>query len=290
MLAFDSAVLLQAVFSGLLEAGLLAAVAIGLALVFGVMGVVNFAHGALLMAATYGALLLGRWTSAWVSSLLLFMVMAAVGAVVYRALIRPAYHLDHTFHLLITLGLALVLENAALLIFGAEPASLAGSGVEGSLSVLGASLPINRVILCGIGIAASVGLYVFLTRTDLGHQIRAASQDTAAAELSGIPVQRVMALSMALGVAVLGMVAPWVLATSSATPTSGDSFVLLAFVVVILGGLGSVRGAMLAAVVVGLTESLGVAYLPGTLGLSAVWILFILVLLFRPQGILVGRT
>jgi len=280
------AVFLQALFSGVLEAGLLMAVAAGLALVFGVMGVVNFAHGALLMIGMYAAVAVGDVGSIWVTSLLVMVAMAVLGGVLYAGLIRPAYHLDHTFHLLITLGLAVVLENVVLLVFGASPRGRANAGLGGSLQLLGASLPWNRVILFFLGAAATAALYLFITRTELGQQIRAASQDTMAAELAGISVQKVMAVSMALGVGVLGLIAPWVLTTTSVSPTLGDRFVLLAFVVVILGGAGSLRGAALAAVIVGLTENFGSAYLPGTLGLSAVWILFVLVLLLRPQGIM----
>jgi len=286
----DVSVLVQAVFSGLLQAGLLAAVAIGLALIFGVMGVVNFAHGAMLMVAMYGAVLLGDDLPAWALSLILTVGMGAVGLVFYAGLIRPSYHLDHTFHLLITLGVALVLENGALMLFGAQARALPDTGVGGSVTILGASLAGDRIVLFLIACAACAALYLLLSRTDLGHQIRAASQDAQAAEMAGIPVNRVMAISMALGIAVLGAIAPWLVAVNSVRPGSGDSFVLLAFVIVILGGLGSVRGALLASLIVGLTQSLGVALLPGTLGLSAVWILFILVLLLRPQGLAVGRA
>ncbi|WP_340539086.1 branched-chain amino acid ABC transporter permease [Nocardioides sp. GXZ039] len=283
-------VFVQALFSGLLEAGLLMAVSVGLALVFGVMGVVNFAHGALLMVAMYVAIEVGDLGSIWITMLLLFAIMAIAGGVVYLALIRPAYHLDHTFQLLITLGLAVVLENAALLYFGAQPRSRPDAGIDGSLRILGAALPWNRVALAAIGVAITIALYLFITRSELGQQIRAASQDTMAAQLSGISVQKVLAVAMAMGIGVLGLIAPFLVTTTSVSPTLGDRFVLLAFVVVILGGAGSIRGAAIAAVIVGLTETLGAAYLPGTLGLSAVWILFVLVLLFRPQGLMGNRV
>lgn len=281
-------VLSQAVSSGLLQAGLLAAVSVGLALVFGVMGVINFAHGALLMVAVYGALLLSSVAPIWVSTLVLAGGMGLVGILFYWSLIRPAYHLDHTFQLLITLGFALILENGALLVFGAEPLGAADFGPAGTLRVLRASLPWDRVVLFIIGGTVSLLLYLFLRHTDMGYQIRAAAEDADAAELVGIPVHRVMAISMGLGIAALGVVSPWLLATASAFPTLGDHFVLLAFVVVILGGLGSVKGAIVASLIVGLTQSLGVAYLPGTAGLSAVWILFVAILLFRPQGLFGG--
>lgn len=282
-------VFLQAFFSGILEAGLLMVVAVGLTLVFGVMGVVNFAHGALLMVGMYVAVAVGDLGSIWVTSVVLLVVMAVLGGVLYLGLIRPAYHLDHTFHLLITLGVAVVLENVVMLVFGAEPRGRPDAGIAGSLRLLGTSLPWNRVVLCLLGVGATVGLYLFITRSELGQQIRAAAQDTMAAQLSGISVQKVMAVAMALGVGILGLVSPWMLTTTSVSPTLGDRFVLLAFVVVILGGAGSLRGAAIAAVVVGLTEAFGSAYLPGTLGLSAVWILFVLVLLLRPQGIMGNR-
>lgn len=279
-------VFVQALFSGLVEAGLLMAVAVGLALVFGVMGVVNFAHGALLMVAMYAALLVGDLGSIWVTSAVLFALMCVVGAVLYGGLIRPAYHLEHTFHLLITLGLAVVLENVVHLAFGAQPRGRPDAGVDGSLQLLGAAMPWNRVLVAAIGVAATAALYVFITRSELGQQIRAASQDTMAAQLAGISVQKVLAVAMAVGIGILGFVAPWLVTTTSVSPTLGDRFVLLAFVVVILGGAGSIRGAAIAAVIVGLTESFGAAYLPGTLGLSAIWILFVAVLLVRPQGLM----
>lgn len=283
-------VFIQALFSGLTDAGLLMAVAVGLTLVFGVMGVVNFAHGALLMVAMYAALELGAVAPIWVVTALLPILMAVVGGAVYFGLIKPAYHLDHTFHVLITLGLAVILENAAHLAFGAQPRGRPEAGISGSLRLLGASVSWNRITLGVLGVTITVALYLFITRSELGQQIRAAAQDTMAAQLSGISVQKVLAVAMALGIGVLGLMAPWLLTTTSVSPTLGDRFVLLAFVVVILGGAGSMRGAAIAAVIVGLTESFGAAYLPGTLGLSAVWILFVLVLLLRPQGILGNKV
>lgn len=283
-------VFFQALFSGLTDAGLLMAVAVGLTLVFGVMGVVNFAHGALLMVAMYAALELGALAPIWLVTLLLPVLMAVVGGAVYFGLIKPAYHLDHTFHVLITLGLAVILENAAHLAFGAQPRGRPDAGISGSLRLLGASVSWNRITLGVLGVATTVALYLFITRSEIGQQIRAAAQDTMAAQLSGVSVQKVLAIAMALGIGVLGLMAPWLLTTTSVSPTLGDRFVLLAFVVVILGGAGSMRGAALAAVIVGLTESFGAAYLPGTLGLSAVWILFVLVLLLRPQGILGNKV
>jgi branched-chain amino acid transport system permease protein len=283
-------VFLQALFSGLTDAGLLMAVSVGLTLVFGVMGVVNFAHGAFLMVAMYAALELGALAPIGLVTLLLPVLMAVVGAAVYLGLIKPAYHLDHTFHVLITLGLAVILENAAHLAFGAQPRGRPDAGISGSLRLLGASVSWNRITLGVLGVATTVALYLFITRSELGQQIRAAAQDTMAAQLSGVSVQKVLAIAMALGIGVLGLMAPWVLTTTSVSPTLGDRFVLLAFVVVILGGAGSMRGAAIAAVIVGLTESFGAAYLPGTLGLSAVWILFVLVLLLRPQGILGNKV
>ena len=283
-------VFIQALFSGLTDAGLLMAVAVGLTLVFGVMGVVNFAHGALLMVAMYAALELGALAPIWVVTALLPILMAVVGGAVYFGLIKPAYHLDHTFHVLITLGLAVILENAAHLAFGAQPRGRPEAGISGSLRLLGASVSWNRITLGVLGVTITVALYLFITRSELGQQIRAAAQDTMAAQLSGISVQKVLAVAMALGIGVLGLMAPWLLTTTSVSPTLGDRFVLLAFVVVILGGAGSMRGAAIAAVIVGLTESFGAAYLPGTLGLSAVWILFVLVLLLRPQGILGNKV
>jgi branched-chain amino acid transport system permease protein len=281
----------QAAVSGLLIGGVYALVALGLTLIFGVLRIINFAHGALMMLAMYATFFL--WSVGGVDPYLGALVVGPafflVGAAIQRVVIQPNLGAPESSQLLLTLGLALFLENGALALLGAEPRSLrlpygARPYLLGEAVV---SVPRLIAFVASIGVAA--GLWLFLKATDTGKAIRAAAEERDGALLVGIDVRRLYTLAFGLGAAVVALAGALVTPFLYVAPDVGDGFNTLAFVVVVLGGMGSFPGALVGGLLVGLVESLGAALLPGSLKQLPIFGLFVLVLLLRPSGLL-GRA
>jgi branched-chain amino acid transport system permease protein len=287
----DPGLVTQSVVTGLLLGGVYALVSIGLTLIFGVLGVVNFAHGAMLSMSMF----LVYWLTTslglpvYVSTLVAVPVMLGFGYVVQLALLNKLTLAgSHEGPLLLTLGLSLLIINVLLMIFGGRPLSVPSS-VEGSFRILGAIASYERLIAFGGALLVAAVLTLALKKTSFGMSIRAVAANSQGAALVGVNVGRVYALTFGIGAACVavagGLLAPFL----SLTPTVGEEFTILAFVIVVLGGLGSVVGAMVGGIVIGLVQTVGALYLPGTGSLILVFAVFVLVLLFRPQG-LFGAT
>lgn len=287
----DAGLVTQSVVTGLLLGGVYALVSVGLTLIFGVLGVVNFAHGAMLSLSMF----LVYWLTTtiglpvYVSTLVAVPLMLAFGYLVQLGLLNKLVLAgSHEGPLLLTLGLSLLIVNLLLMIFGGRPLSVPSS-VEGSLRIFGAIASYERLIAFGGAAVVAVALTLILRKTSFGMSIRAVSANSQGASLVGVNVGRVYALTFAIGAACVavagGLIAPFL----SLSPTVGEEFTILAFVIVVLGGLGSVTGAMVGGLVIGLVQTVGALYLPGTGALILVFAVFVLVLLFRPQG-LFGAT
>lgn len=277
----------QSVVTGLLLGGVYALVSVGLTLIFGVLGIVNFAQGAMLTMAMY--LVYELTTSGgipvYVATLLAVPVMFLFGVVVQATLLNKLTLAgSHEGPLLVTLGLSLLIINVLLMVFGGRPLRVPGS-VDGSLEVFGAVASYERLIAFGGALLVAAALLLFLRRTSFGMSIRAVSANAEGAALVGVDVRRIYALTFGIGAACVavagGLMAPFL----SLTPTVGEQFTILAFVIVVLGGLGSVTGALLGGLVIGLVQTVGALYFPGTGSLILVFAVFVLVLFFRPQGI-----
>jgi branched-chain amino acid transport system permease protein len=279
---------LQAVINGLLTGALYALVGMGLALVFGVMRIVNFAHGAFMMLGMYVTYVLFIVTG--ITPYLLFVVtgivLFAFGYGVYVGLLRPIHGRSDFMQILLTLGVGLICTDGVLLIFGADyhqiNIPLLGKNVH-----LGPHISVNApwVVSFGIAVALAFGLYLFVMRTMTGRAARAIAQNRYAAPLMGINVFRVQAISFAIGSAAAGIAGALLLPVFYLYPGVGDQFTLKAFVMVVLGGMESIVGAALAGLVLGVVENLTSLYWGNEWALAVDFVIFLLVLSLRPNGI-----
>lgn len=285
-----SGLLLQAVVSGLLLGGVYGLVASGLTLIFGVLRIINFAHGAVMM--------LGMYATYWLHALAgldpyLGIVVVAplfflVGMGIQRVVIEPNRHAAEHNQLLLTLGLALFFENLALVLWQADYRTLRVPYAAASFMLGEALVQMTRLVACGGAVVMAAALFGFLRMTDTGKAIRALAVEPEGAMLVGVNVSRIRAVAFGIGSACVAVAGALVTPFFYVAPDVGESFNIMAFVVVVLGGMGNFAGALLGGFIVGLAESLGAALLPGSLKHLVVFVIFVLVLLFRPAGLFGG--
>jgi len=282
----DQGLVTQSVVSGLLLGGVYALISVGLTLIFGVLGIVNFAQGAMLTMAMYIVYALSNaGLPVYVATLLAVPVMFLFGMVVQATLLtKLTISGSHDGPLLVTLGLSLLIINVLLMIFGGRPQSVQAP-IEGSLDVLGAVASWPRVIAFIGAALVAVALTAVLKRTPLGLSIRAVASNSEGAKLVGVDIGRVYALTFGIGAACVAVAGGLMTPFTSLTPSVGEQFTILAFVIVVLGGLGSVVGAMVGGLVIGLVQTVGALYLPGTGSLILVFAVFVLVLFLKPEGL-----
>ena len=283
--------ILQALFSGLLNGGIYSLVAVGLTLIFGVMRIINFAHGSLMMLGMYVSYwLFVLWgVDPYLSLIASGSVLFAVGVLIEAVLVSPVLEAPEHDQLLLTLGISLVIENLALFLWKADPRTVTVPYLAVAPMVGGIMISSPRVIAFAVSLAFTAGLYVFLKRTDLGKAIRAVSQDSEGALTVGINMRRIYALAFGIGCACVGAAGSLVVPFYAVDPYVGGVFVITAFVVVVLGGMGNFGGALLAALIVGLAESVAAVFIPAAMKQIVMYTIFVVVLLFRPQGLFSGR-
>ncbi|MDA8248459.1 MAG: branched-chain amino acid ABC transporter permease [Rhodospirillales bacterium] len=284
---YSPEIILEAVVNGLLTGAVYALVALGLTLVYGVLHIINFAHGALLSCAMFAVwgLASAFGVDPYAAIVPLALAFFAVGYALQRFVIGPASHDDDGNMLLVTLGLSIAIENALLAVFHSDTRTLAG---DASFQVVPfGPMLISRPRLIGFAgaLAVSALLWLLLARTDTGKAIRAVAREKLGARLAGIDVRHVYAVTFGLGCACLAVAACLLLPTFYVNPRVGNAFVLVAFTIVVLGGMGSVPGALLGGLFVGVVESLGGLFLGDSLGQLGIFVIFILVLLLRPTGL-----
>lgn len=286
----SGAVVTQAVLAGVLIGGIYGLLAMGLTLIFGVLDIVNFAHGAFLTVALFltfwlvHSLGLHPYLALGVTVPAMFLI----GFAVQRGVLSGAMGKPLQNQLLITLGIALVIENALLMFVGANPRSVALPGDRG-VQILGAVAELSNLFAFVGSLALAGGLFLLLQRTRLGTAIRAVAANDVGAQMVGIDVRRIYALTFALGTACAGAAGTLVAPLVTIEPTTGSLFNILAFVIVVLGSMGNVVGALVGGLIIGLTEQLGTLLLPSQSPQLSVFIVFVLVLFLRPQG-LFGRS
>ncbi|UCC51953.1 MAG: branched-chain amino acid ABC transporter permease [Anaerolineaceae bacterium] len=298
----NAVVMRQAVVTGFLIGGVYGLVALGLTLIFGVLDIINFAHGALLTVGMYLSFtMFERYgIDPYVSILIAMPALFIAGLVIQRLIIHPARHAPASNQLLLTLGLALFLENLMLVAFSATPRSVRldyGRGltsigpiaIDFPIRIWGTTITLPKLAAFVFAVILTVLLYLLLTRTDLGKAIRATAQDKEGARLVGINIDRINMVTFGLGTACVGAAAALVLPFLAVDPLVGNTFNITAFVIVVLGGMGSVPGALLGGLVIGLTQEMGVVFAPSSTKLLGVFVVFILVLMLRPQGLLGGK-
>ena len=280
--------LLQAVLGGLLTGGVYALIGAGLSLIFGVLRVINFAQGELVMLGMYIAWLLFTFLhlDPFVSLVVVMPLMWMVGWALEAFLLDRMHGALPQNQILLTMGLGLVLSNGAMMAFTSDYRLVSTSYSSSSFSFGGVSLSQPLAVSFVLTSAIAAALWFVLARTDTGMAIRATAQDRDAAQLMGIDVRRVSRLAFGIGAALAGAAGALVAPTYYIFPQVGGSFTLKAFVVVVLGGLGSVVGAMLGGLIIGVTESLSASYISSELKDVCVYSLFLVVLLARPGGLL----
>jgi branched-chain amino acid transport system permease protein len=290
MLDFD--ILFPSLLNGLTTGAVYALVALGLTLIYGVLHIINFAHGASLMLALYGVYLLNTRLG-WDPYLALPLMVAgmfAMGYALQRVVINRASHGKDENILLVTLGLAIVMENLALLAFSADTRSIDTPYTLRTVPIGPAMIALPKLIAFGGALAVAGLLLWIVKRTDLGRAIRAVAKEKQGAKLMGIDVEHVYAMSFGIGLACLGAAACFLLPAYYVNPQVGSGFVLVAFTIVVLGGMGSFSGALLGGLLIGVVESIGGLLLGDSLGQVGIYLIFIAVLLLRPQGLFGDRA
>jgi branched-chain amino acid transport system permease protein len=289
---FDFSILFPSVLGGLTTGAVYALVALGLTLIYGVLHIINFAHGALLMVALYAVYLLNTWLGLdpYLALPIVVPGMFVLGYALQRGIINRASHGRDENILLVTLGLAIVLENLALLLFKSDTRSIETAYTLTTVQIGPAFIALPKLLAFAGALVASAVLILIVTRTDLGRAIRAVARERHGAKLMGIDVDHVFAMSFGIGLACLGAAACFLMPAYYVNPQVGGGFVLVAFTIVVLGGMGSFAGAFLGGLLIGVVESVCGLFLGESLGQIGIFAIFIAVLLLRPQGLFGARA
>jgi len=283
----DSAIIIPSVLNGLTTGGLYALVALGLTLIYGVLHIINFAHGALLMLGLYAVYFLNVQfgIDPYVALLIVPPAMFALGYALQRGIIGRASHGRDENILLVTLGLSIIIENLSLYFFRSDTRTVDTPYSFDVVEIFGAFLPYPKVVAFFGALITAALLWLLMSHTDLGRAIRALAKERKGAQLVGINAEHVFAMSFGLGVACLGVAACLLLPSYYVNPQVGGGFVLIAFTIVVLGGMGSFVGALIGGLIIGVVEAMGGLFLGESLGQLGIFLIFILVLIFRPTGL-----
>jgi branched-chain amino acid transport system permease protein len=288
----DITILFPSVLNGLTTGAVYALIALGLTLIYGVLHIINFAHGASLMVALYAVYFLkeGLGVDPYLALPIVVPGMFALGYALQRGVINRASHGKDENILLVTLGLSIVLENLALMAFKSDTRSIETAYTLTTIAIGPAMIALPKLVAFGGALLTSAVLLWIVGRTDLGRAIRAVAREKQGARLMGIDVDHVYAMSFGIGLACLGAAACFLLPAYYVNPQVGSGFVLVAFTIVVLGGMGSFIGALAGGLLIGVVESLCGLFLGESLGQIGIFVIFIAVLLLRPQGLFGVRT
>jgi branched-chain amino acid transport system permease protein len=298
------ALFLEQVLNGLQLGFMLFLMAAGLTLIFGVMGLINLAHGSLYMVGAFACATVAAWTgSFWIGLAASLVAAAAAGAIVEMTVIRRLYDRDHLDQVLATFALILVFSEGTRWLFGSLPLYLnVPDLLRGTIPLPGGGrYQIYRIAIIAVGIAVAVGLFLLINRTRLGMRIRAGHSDREMIAALGIDIRTLYTIVFAIGAALAGLAGAMVGALQSVQVGMGEPVLILAFVVIVIGGIGSVKGALVGALLVGLIDTLGRFLLPRTFALfmdasqaslvgsamasMLIYVFMALVLAFRPSGL-----
>jgi branched-chain amino acid transport system permease protein len=284
-------ILIPALINGLTLGAVYALVALGLTLIYGVLHIINFAHGSLLMVALYGVFFLHAVAGIdpYLAIFIMVPALFVLGYALQRGVIGKASHGKDQNVLLVTLGLSIVLENLAIYWFSADTRTIDTPYTFEMVDLGVALVALPRLIAFVASLLVAAVLCFVIARTDLGRAIRAVAKERQGARLVGINVDHIFAMSFGIGTACLGAAACLLLPSFYVSPHVGHVFVLVAFTVVVLGGMGSFTGALIGGLLIGVTESLGGLFLGESLGQLGIFLIFIAVLLFRPTGLFGSR-
>ncbi|MFO7920823.1 branched-chain amino acid ABC transporter permease [Rhodobacteraceae bacterium W635] len=305
----SAALLIEQLLNGLQFGVMLFLMAAGLTLIFGVMGLINLAHGSLYMIGAFAAAGTAALTgSFWLALAAALMAAALVGAIVEMVVIRRLYDRDHLDQVLATFALILIFSEGTRFLFGSLPLYLDTPDILSGPTTLPGGLDYSkyRLFIIGVGLAIAGGLFWLIGRTRLGIQIRAGEADREMIAALGVDIRKLYTLVFALGAALAGLAGAMIGAIQAVEVGMGEPVLILAFVVIVIGGIGSIKGAFIGALLVGLTDTLGRVLLPQVFGLimdassattvgaslasMAIYILMAGILLFRPSGLFGGQT
>jgi branched-chain amino acid transport system permease protein len=285
MLKFD--ILLSALANGLMTGAVYALIALGLTLVYGVLHIINFAHGAMLTLAMFAVFVCHAWfkIDPYLAVFILTPLFFCFGYAIQRLVINWASHGDDSNILLVTLGLSIIIENGLLMGFKSDTRSIDVPYGFSVIEIGNLFLSTPKVIAFVVAFIVAGLLGLLLLKTDTGKAILAVAKERTGAALSGINVEHIYAVTFGLGAACLAIAACLLMPTYLVSPRAGNAFVLVAFTIVVLGGMGSIGGALAGGLIIGVVESLSGLYLGESLGQIGIFLIFIAVLLFRPTGL-----
>jgi branched-chain amino acid transport system permease protein len=281
---------IQLLLNGIVIGVIYALIAMGLSLIFGVLEIVNFAHGEFYMLGAMLAyfLTMNAQLGYWPTIVIVTAVAMSLGYVLYEALLVSLRGESFERSILLTLGLSMVLQNGAIFLFTTTPKMVSSSLSYTNITAGGLRLPLSRLFALGLGLAAFGALFLILYHTHVGKAMRGVAQNRDAALMVGIDPRAVSRMAVAIGIGLSGLAGAALAPVYAVHPTMGFSFVFKAFAIIIIGGLGSISGAAIAAVALGILESLAGGFLPLAMVDALAFISMIAILLVRPQG-LFGR-
>lgn len=276
--------LLIQILNGLVYGGLLFIVSVGLVLIFGLRRVVNFAHGSLFMIGAYVGFSISMVAGFWAGVAGAAVVLAVAGALLDMSVFRPLRRQDPIATVLVTFGLLLILEDLANTVWGKETHSLPlPVSLSGSIDILGQPFPTYRLLVIGVAAAVGIGLALWLRFSRIGLFVRASSVDPVTTAVQGVNTDRVSAVVVALGTALAGLSGTIAAPLMALSPSMGGSILIESFIVVVVGGLGSFSGALIAALAIGQIHNLGIIYVPWAATMFP-FLLMVGVLIWRPTG------
>jgi branched-chain amino acid transport system permease protein len=280
-------IFLQSLLSGVLIGGAYALIGVGLTIIFGVMRIINFAHGDLVMLGMYASYFLFTLGNVdpFVSVVFVFPALFLFGAILQKTVINRVLNALPQNQILLTIGIGLILSNTMMLLFTSDYRIISTTYSSGSFRLGDISVSTPLLLSFVITAAVTAVLYWFLLKTDTGQAIRATAQDRDAAQLMGVNVKRMSILATGIGAGLAAVAGSLISPTYYIFPQVGQPFTLKAFVIVVLGGMGSVMGATVGGIIIGATESLAGAYISSGLKDLVVYVLFLLILLFKPAGL-----
>ena len=280
----------QLLVFGFLLGGIYALMALGLSLIFGVMDVINFAHGAFLIIGTYAVWFLTTTfgVNPFLTVPVAVLIVFLLGVATHLATVEPVMESEHSTQLVVIFGVYLLLQSLVEMTFSPDPRSV-DSGL-GSINLGGIYFPEGQILALAVAAVAMVVTWTFLQRTKLGRAIRGTADNVSGAESVGINVGRINYLTFGLGCALAGLAGATLPFFQDFTPFTANGYLIVAFVCVVLGGLGSLPGAFLGGMIIGLVEVFSGYYLPGTTNQVIIFLVFITILVLRPSGLLGGET
>ncbi|MBS4022619.1 MAG: branched-chain amino acid ABC transporter permease [Dethiobacter sp.] len=287
MFLIDLQTFIQLLVSGLLFGGIYTLVSVGLTLTLGVMNIVNLAHGDFLMISLYAIYWMFELYNIhpYISLLVVIILMFVLGLLVERFIIRPTIDKPRHVHIFATLGLSLILQNLALMFWTGNFRTIRIPIAQLTWEVGGVFLNFSRILIFAVALFAALLIYLFLKYTWIGRAIRATSQDRNAAMLMGINIDKVFMITFAIGISTLGLAAGLLLPLYFVYPTVGFQFTLVAVVIIVMGGLGSIKGAIIASIFIGIVETLSGYFIDPAMKQAIYFIIFICVLIFKPSGL-----